>query len=1243
MLSTALYSLKSHEEQYAIFDFYANKFFIEAVNGIRSAYSVTIHGSLMTLTALLQQHKGISTRNPELRNTVLEALLAKLLHHKDQSIRFASIELMSFMCEFDNGPSSDVFTVKWMHYLIETLKKDKDRFNCLAALEKTLGSLNADDIFQHLDALVKIFKGILQLKGRYRDVADSSKVVRCVAILTDKFGLRFKRQLLMLVPLMMACGIWLELLNGLQVICLHWPDAFYIFEDQLMAHVKHLLSSTEVNGVLLALDALPLFNFTESILTASTGKFIVDNLFVHENASIRAQSTSTILKICLRALNCDDQPDWIIVGYMSSVLTRMVADETDTVSALILNVLDTSHDFDRILVHIECLRPLFIFLGSNNVALARRCQAASLLGRVVSSNVAVILPQYRKLLLQYLSEIQCIQPHTLLRREDSAKLLFEVLQWPDKLALPYVPALLKNVVQKIDDDEIEFAVSMLACLGRLMEISPKDCESSLPAILCRLQKLIQDQSSSFRRRAALSCITTILRRSDRRLIDRDMFCSLLTDTIGILKIDLDPVVRKEAMRLAGEIGAIDPFLMKTKELSQPISLEDDGSAGTAANLANQSSLSTSPEDFFAWTVVNALARIVKDVSLSIHHMAAMQALVQLFRNHGQRASAFLPLIMPVVIPLIQNCSSSMVEVYVQQLAFIASVVGIHIRAYMSDILELILGIWAKYAASYASILQLNDVLVNCLKGEFREHIPMVLPLILQVLEIDANSIAVHPATIQRALRSIAVLGPQLSDYAGIIGDTLVILLRQSQYFRDVRITTLRTTASICKDIPAVADNPAVLQSLISIVEASADQPTLEHCMDAIVVVAISQGKDFFRFLPQLAKTVFSRNIKHDTFERLLSANLNSPAKLADIATESIRELEAKIGGLNLTTDVSSSLPWYERANLTETAMKRMWDISICLNRDDWFDWIRRLGHEFMRASSSPALRSCTTLASIYYPLSKELFNAASASCIGEMSVEGLDDFIASIELALASPTIPSEILQMLLNLAEFMERQEKPLPIDIRLLGTYATRCHAFAKALYYKEQEFNSSEWRARPDAAVVEQLISINSQTQQPDAALGILAAANKQFKIILKESWYEKLQRWEEAMHAYETKFKADPTSFESMFGILRCRHALGEWDELEGLVSEAWAGLDSAGKGVVAPIACASAWGLRSWERLAEYSRALNPKSVDTPFFQTILAVKDEDWAKARDLITVTRDLVDAELTALLSESYNRAYR
>jgi hypothetical protein len=64
-----------------------------------------------------------------------------------------------------------------------------------------------------------------------------------------------------------------------------------------------------------------------------------------------------------------------------------------------------------------------------------------------------------------------------------------------------------------------------------------------------------------------------------------------------------------------------------------------------------------------------------------------------------------------------------------------------------------------------------------------------------------------------------------------------------------------------------------------------------------------------------------------------------------------------------------------------------------------------------------------------------------------------------------------------------MEQGEKPLPIEDRTLADLAVRCHAYPKALHYKENEFRKSP------AESIEALIGICNQLQQPEAALGIL----------------------------------------------------------------------------------------------------------------------------------------------------------
>jgi len=314
-----------------------------------------------------------------------------------------------------------------------------------------------------------------------------------------------------------------------------------------------------------------------------------------------------------------------------------------------------------------------------------------------------------------------------------------------------------------------------------------------------------------------------------------------------------------------------------------------------------------------------------------------------------------------------------------------------------------------------------------------------------------------------------------------------------------------------------------------------------------------------------------------------------------------------------------------------------------------------LSVELLKQSPSHALRACAGLAGAYYPLARDLFNAAFVSCWTELydqyqvgipvAASGVccclssyqEELVRSIECALISPHIPPEILQILLNLAEFMEHDDKALPIDIRTLGMYAAKCHAYAKALHYKELEFLQE-----PQSSVIEALISINNQLQQSDAAIGILRRAQLYNDVPLRESWFEKLQRWEEALKAYQEKEATEPNSFEITMGKMRCLHALGEWDILSQLAQDKWRHAGRDIQRLIAPLAAAAAWGLGQWELMDEYIMVMKEHSPDRSFFGAILALHRNQFEDAAKHIEKAREGLDTELSALVGESYNRAY-
>lgn len=244
----------------------------------------------------------------------------------------------------------------------------------------------------------------------------------------------------------------------------------------------------------------------------------------------------------------------------------------------------------------------------------------------------------------------------------------------------------------------------------------------------------------------------------------------------------------------------------------------------------------------------------------------------------------------------------------------------------------------------------------------------------------------------------------------------------------------------------------------------------------------------------------------------------------------------------------------------------------------------------------------------------------------------------SIEAAVSHPQIPSELAHRLLNLAEFMEHEDKPLPIENRTLGEYSFRFHAFAKALHYKELEFLSET-----SPAIIEDLTMINTKLQQHDAAWGTLTAAREQDDVTKHEDWFERLARWQEAFDAYDRKARTDPDAPEVIMGKMRCLHALGEWESLAAQVDKYWANATYDERRELAGMGAAAAWSLNEWDSMDDYIAAMKGDSPDRSFYKAILSVHRNQFPKALSHITKARDLLDPELTALVGESYGRTYK
>ena len=111
---------------------------------------------------------------------------------------------------------------------------------------------------------------------------------------------------------------------------------------------------------------------------------------------------------------------------------------------------------------------------------------------------------------------------------------------------------------------------------------------------------------------------------------------------------------------------------------------------------------------------------------------------------------------------------------------------------------------------------------------------------------------------------------------------------------------------------------------------------------------------------------------------------------------------------------------------------------------------------------------------------------------------------------------------------------------------------------------------------------------------------------------------------------------------LLGRVKCLHALGEWEKLSRVVEETWPKAPMSIRPRLAPMAAESAWNLSSWDKMQIYVNELD-NSVDGGFFKAIISIRSNRFDDAQQSIDMARRLIDTRLTALVAESYNRAFK
>ena len=551
------------------------------------------------------------------------------------------------------------------------------------------------------------------------------------------------------------------------------------------------------------------------------------------------------------------------------------------------------------------------------------------------------------------------------------------------------------------------------------------------------------------------------------------------------------------------------------------------------------------EEFYPTVALQALTSILKNPSLSVYHQISMQAIMFIFDSLGLRCVPFLKGIVPHILYTARTCGQATLrEALLKQIARLSCIVKDNLRPYVPAIFEVIEEFWdSKHLATVLKLVENIAAGVPNAFREYVSLIITRFLSSLDNFQSGSWVNNVHTSTefdrLRLVLESVCDLRENLVEYVHLLLPALLRLTDSlvnpslhfgihSEQFCPLAIESIKTVSKLLQTKTPSAlkgqteQMPAlVAQPLIRMLGADSDanKEVGLTSIEAICVCAKKIGKTrwlpLYHFAARNAILAWHRRFNSAHFQTgsddvldqsVVTANcagLNMYDKLIQgfISSQGIHSDEDGFGDMEesernqaIGVDISNHPLGQDMTNPTpqptanqsnkhkvsQVSLQRAWDVSQKTTREDWDEWMRHFTIQLLREAPAPALRATAELAYAYQPLARELFSAAFACCWQELSEQYRNSLIQSLKTAFFADASP-EILQTLLNLAEYAERDGIPggLPIEIDVLAELALKCRSYAKALHYKEREHELGG-----GGNCIEDLITINRKLDLPGA---------------------------------------------------------------------------------------------------------------------------------------------------------------
>ena len=735
------------------------------------------------------------------------------------------------------------------------------------------------------------------------------------------------------------------------------------------------------------------------------------------------------------------------------------------------------------------------------------------------------------------------------------------------------------------------------------------------------------------------------------------FVSIL---IQILIRDTTDLSRKYVLDIFGLCGAMDPEQLeklynsstmasgsKIKKLSP---YNTDSSADSAEPLSSSNDVDPCTQQ-----AVISLMRILKDNSQQELSTQIIACLGGLIKSLQPSDSPLIDIILPTVIEMIPQFEQSYAKSMFENMIIILRNFKEKFLCYIHQFINII-KIYLMKPNYHDIVFQvLQKVLAEFdLENYYHIFIPIFIKLIKEKSKETKNIII-----------CFSRMANKLSTYLNIIIPEILLLYQENKNEK-ICVCILQFIEKIILLEDIIYYLPRIIQSLLN--KVISDKRYADKTLDIFIKINLYLRNEFIGYLPLIIRIY--KHISSTNYLAKLQNLINNPNPIAELqqqlcsfkcimGTNSKRDsnstavVSTSISNTSMKDNSGNSAGSGDfqminnpQMGVNNTSMKnrktqtdkelivKVFETQHCSVEDDWREWFKTTSKILFEQSPSYALFYCHMVADYYFPLIIELYNYGFISVWRNFNDYHKMSVINNLICALDNPKTPNDILLTILNLAEFIEREENQMDfIDFAKLGEVALKCKAYAKALYYKECDF-----RNKNDHGTFEQLISLYYELKLPESAIGILKLAEKNNKVVNEDNWYIKLHQWKEGLKVAERRLQTKGEDIEHVKMKIACLDGLGDWETLLDM--------DSKSDNESMLILAKASLNLSKWDKLKEYTNLIAIDNDDTKyqinFYNAVISIQEDKYNEAKKFIIEAKSEIDSKIKLLVSESYARGY-